>query len=84
MKTIDLTAQPLSVDELLHFASVESVMLIAQDGHEYLVEEADEFEAEATRLGQSARFMRFLEERRQEEGAIPLDEIERKLAVSSH
>lgn len=81
MKTIDLTAQPLTMEELLHFASVETVMLRAQDGHEYLVEEADAFEAEVTKLGQSARFMQFLEERRQEAGAISLDDIERKLAV---
>ncbi len=81
MKTINLAAHPVTVDELLHFARSEVVMLIAQDGHEYLVEEADEFETEVTRLGQSVRFMRFLEERRQEAGAISLEELERQLAV---
>lgn len=52
-----------------------------QDGHEYLVEEADEFEAEVTKLGQNARFMQFLAERRQEAGALTLAELERKLAM---
>ena len=63
MKTINLDKKAPSVDELLAIARREVVLLISQDGTSFVLEEADDFEREAAQLGNSEKFMKFLEER---------------------
>ncbi|MDI6794230.1 MAG: hypothetical protein QME81_15435 [bacterium] len=79
MKTIDLKDRKVSFDNLLTLAISDSLLILAKNGHEYILEEADEFEKEVMMLGQSERFMSFLEGRRKEKGTISLEEIERKM-----
>jgi hypothetical protein len=55
------------------------VLIQAPDGHEFILEEADDFEREVALLGSSETFMEFLEERSQENGTIPLEEVEKLL-----
>ena len=81
MKTVDLKQTSTTLEELLHWASLDPVLILAQNGHEFLLEEADEFDREIAVLGGSEKFMGFLEERSQEEGTIPLEEIERELGL---
>ena len=63
MKTINLDKKAPSVDELLAIARREVVLLISQDGTSFVLEETDDFEREAAQLGNSEKFMKFLEER---------------------
>ncbi len=63
MKTINLDKKAPSVDELLAIARREVVLLISHDGTRFVLEEADDFEREAAQLGNSEKFMKFLEER---------------------
>ena len=68
-----------SVEELLNWAKSDSVLIQTPDGHEFILEEADDFEHEVALLGSSETFMSFLEERSQEGGTISLDEVEKTL-----
>jgi hypothetical protein len=79
MKTLDLRQQTVTVEELLQIASADSVLIRANDGQEFYLEPADEFEREVATLGQSEKFMQFLAERSKEPGAIPLEELQREL-----
>ncbi|MBI3361338.1 MAG: hypothetical protein HY023_09530 [Chloroflexi bacterium] len=80
MRTLDLRHTTITVKELLSWAASDSVHIVAENGHEFILEEADEFEREVTLLGNSDKFMSFLEIRSQEEGSITLDELERELS----
>ena len=44
---------PPSVDELLAMARDESVLIVSRDGGSFLLEEADDFDREVARLGNS-------------------------------
>jgi hypothetical protein len=79
MKTLDLRQQTVTVEELLQIASSDSVLIRANDGQEFYLEPADEFEREVATLGQSEKFMQFLAERSSEPGAIPLEDLQREL-----
>jgi len=79
MTTLDLRQRKVTVDELLELAAAGSVRILARDGHEFILEEAGEFEKEAAQLGSSDKFMRFLKERSAEEATIPFDQIAQTL-----
>jgi hypothetical protein len=80
MITLDLRQKAISLDELLQLASSDSVLVVNQDGNEFVVETADAFDREVAELGQSTKFMTFLAERSNEKASVSLDEIERRLA----
>ncbi|NEQ64039.1 MAG: hypothetical protein F6J86_37040 [Symploca sp. SIO1B1] len=80
MRTLDLRQNPMSLEELLQVASNETVLILSDDGNEYILEAADAFEQEVAELAKSQRFMAFLAERSKEAGKTSLDEIERRLA----
>ena len=79
MITLDLRHQQITLAELFRAARAESVLIVTDDGQEYILEAADEFDREVAELGRSEKFMDFLAERRKESGRIPLEEIERHL-----
>lgn len=81
MKTIHVQNDTLSVNQLLSAAAGESVLLVSKDGKTFVLEEADEFEREVAELGQSERFMTFLQERAREQAGTPLDEIAGRLGA---
>ena len=54
-----------------------SVRILTRDGHEFILEEADELGKEVAQLGSSDKFMRFLKERSTEEATLPFDQIAR-------
>jgi hypothetical protein len=78
MRTLDLRQGQMTVAELLQAARQESVMILGEDGSEFILESADAFDREVTELGQSEKFMSFLAERSQEAGSISLDDIEKR------
>jgi PHD/YefM family antitoxin component YafN of YafNO toxin-antitoxin module len=79
MKTVNLTEESLDLAAVLDLARQEPVLLLAPDGKEFVLSEADDFEREVEILRQSPAFQRFLEERSKAQGRIPLEEIEREL-----
>jgi len=79
MITLDLREQQITLEELFRVARSESVLIVTDQGEEYILEAADEFDREVAELGRSEKFMNFLAERRKESGRIPLEEIERRL-----
>jgi hypothetical protein len=79
MITLDLRHQQLTLEELFRAARSESVLIVTDEGQEYILEAADEFDREVAELGRSEKFKDFLAERRKESGRIPLEDIERRL-----
>jgi bifunctional DNA-binding transcriptional regulator/antitoxin component of YhaV-PrlF toxin-antitoxin module len=79
MMTCDLEQHPLTLEELLQLASGDAVRVIRGDGHEFIIAPADTFEEEVARLGNSKRFMRFLEKRSKNRTGRSLEEVERDL-----
>ena len=75
MKTINLQKDSPSLRQLLTMASNESVLLVSDDGKTFILEEADQFDREVEELGNSKRFMKFLEERSKEKGVISIEQL---------
>jgi PHD/YefM family antitoxin component YafN of YafNO toxin-antitoxin module len=82
MKTIDLTNERPGLDVLIDLARHEPVLLLTQDGKEFCLAEADDFEREVEVLRSSPAFQRFLDERSACHQRIPLEEIEKELGAS--
>jgi PHD/YefM family antitoxin component YafN of YafNO toxin-antitoxin module len=81
MKTLDLRQESITLEQLLQVANTESVLILSENGNQYILENADAFEEEVTALGNSEKFMSFLAERATEKGSISLDEIEDKFLL---
>jgi hypothetical protein len=79
MITLDLRRERLTLEEVLKTARSQSVLIVTPEGEEYVLEIADDFDKEVAQLGNSEKFMQFLEERRKESGRIPLEDIEKRL-----
>jgi len=79
MKTVNLSKESPSINELLIMARSKSLLLVADDGTTYLLEEADNFDQEAAQLGNSRRFMKFLANRSKERGVISIEEFAEEL-----
>jgi len=78
MKTIDLAREDRTLAELLALAKGDSLLIRSAAGEDFLLEPADDFDREVALLGQSERFMSFLQDRSKEEGGTPLAEIRKK------
>ncbi len=72
MRLVDLNETKPSIDEILHMAKSDSVIIKSSDGVQYILEEADEFEREVATLGKSEKFMSFLKKRSEEKGGRQL------------
>ena len=88
MKMIDLSEQTIDITHILELAREGPVVLIAADGREYVIAEADDFDREVEQLRNSLAFQRFLDERsayKTNKRRIPLEvvahEIEAELAA---
>ncbi len=75
MKTIRLDKKSPSMDELLAIARREAVLIISQDGTSFVLEEADDFEREVAQLGNSEKFMKFLEKRSGEKSVTSIEQF---------
>lgn len=80
MKTVDLTHEHPSIDDLLELAAGNPVLIRKQDGQEFLLETADGFDREVAELSRSERFMSFLADRSKESGRKSLEEIDRRVS----
>ena len=79
MKSVDLRHEDLDLAQLLHLAEGRSVLVVARDGHEFILAEADDFDAEVEALRGSAGFQSFLDRRMSDETRIPIEEIEKQI-----
>ena len=80
MKTIDLTQEQPSINDLLRLAAGDPVLIRSQDGQEFLLESADAFDREVAEFSRSEQFMSFLLTGLQEPGQTSLEAVERRLA----
>jgi hypothetical protein len=60
MKTLDLRQEAITLEQLLQVANTESVLIVSENGNQYILENADAFDQEVTALGNSENFMNFL------------------------
>ena len=88
MKLINLAEQTVDITQVLELAQEGPVVLLAADGREYVLAEADDFDREVEQLRNSIAFQRFLDQRsayQTTKQRIPLDvirqEIEAELAA---
>ena len=81
MKSLDLSKQQFTVDELLRSAEGETVLIRSHDGHEFFLEAADQFEQEVAAFAASEKFLSFLAQRSQEEASLSLEDIEQRLST---
>ena len=79
MKSVDLRNENLHLSQLLRLAEEDAVLVVAQDGHEFILAEADDFDAEVEALRKSTRFQSFLDRRMSETSRIPIEEIEKEI-----
>ena len=55
------------------------MFVVASDGHEFIVAEADDFDSEADALRNSSRFQSFLDQRMKSPARIPIEDIEKEI-----
>jgi hypothetical protein len=79
MRTIDLTKENLGLGEAIEMARKGPVLVLATDGKEFFLSEADDFEREVETLRSSPVFQRFLDMRSASKAVTPLAEIEREI-----
>jgi len=77
MKTVELTQNPITVDQLLEWASLENVM-IRRNGEKFVVAMVDDFAAEVESLRNNDEFIAFLDARAKEP-KIPIAEARKRL-----
>ena len=79
MKTVNLKDETLDLETVINLARKETVVLLTPDGKEFVIAAADDFDQEVTALRNSQAFQRFLADRSQSTGRIPLEEIEAEI-----
>ncbi len=79
MRTIDLEKKELGLSQILESARLEPVLLLAENGEEFILSPADEFEAEVEALRNSRSFQAFLDERMKCKTRYPIEEIEKEI-----
>ena len=79
MRSIDLVKQWPNLSDVIQLAEKEPVLLLAPNGHQFVVTEADDFDAEVGALRNSPRFQQFLDERMRNQCRTPIEEIEREI-----
>ncbi|RKZ87281.1 MAG: hypothetical protein DRR19_13835 [Candidatus Parabeggiatoa sp. nov. 1] len=79
MKTIYIEQQTTLESSVFDVAQQEPVLLFMPDGREFILTQADNFEAEVDALRNSLSFQNFLEERSKCQVRIPIEEIEREI-----
>jgi hypothetical protein len=79
MKMVHLQEEKLDLETALTMAQQEPVMLLTEDGRQFVLAEADDFDQEVEALRKSQAFQQFLDERSRSPHRIPLEEIEAEI-----
>ena len=80
MIIIDLRKEKYTIDELLTLSTSETLMIYDKDGKHYILEETDNFEEEVEKLGNSEKFLKFLNAR-SKENTLPISSIANRLGI---
>lgn len=81
MKTVELAKRSPDLEALLDQARVEDVVVRLEDGTEFLVTAVDDFDLEIAAQIRNERLMALLDDRVQQSGALPLDEVKRRFGL---
>jgi hypothetical protein len=81
MKTIDLTTQSPSVQELLNLATEGNLILKTSDGKEFVLAEVDDFEKEIALVRQQPELMDLLDRRSKPGATLTLDQVRAELGL---
>jgi hypothetical protein len=79
MKTINLSNEKPSVRDLIEMARTEGVLLFEDNGDNFLLTLANDFETEVELLRRSHKFLSFLNQRLQSTKTIPIEQVEAEL-----
>lgn len=79
MKTINIESEKIELSQIISFAQTEPVLLMTKDGQEFIISQADDFDAEVEALRNSHSFQKFLDERMKCKVRIPIEEIEKEI-----
>ena len=79
MKVVDLSAEPISVAELLDMARSESLLVKTGKGDSFVVSPADDLAAEVELLRRNHTFLTMLDRLKEDRESIPLAEAEDQL-----
>jgi hypothetical protein len=79
MKTVDVERENPDLETVISLAREGPVLMLAADGSEFFLSEADDFDKEIESLRSSSSFQRLLDERSVSKHRIPLEEIEREI-----
>jgi hypothetical protein len=80
MKTVDLAARKLSLDQLTRMARRGAVLIRGGHGECFLMTRADDFETEVELLRRNHKFLAFLDRRFNDAKTTALEEVEARLA----
>ncbi len=79
MKTIDMGKEKFDLTDVIKIARQEPVLIVAPDGSEFCLAEADDFEKEIAALRGSQAFQKFLDQRSASAKTYALDDIEAEI-----
>ena len=79
MKTVDLSARKLSLDQLTRMARRGAVLIHRGRGESFLMTRADDFETEVELLRRNHKFLAFLDRRFNDARTTTLQEVEAHL-----
>lgn len=83
MKTITISDDSAEIRALLEQARDEDVIVRLADGSEFVLSAVDDFDIEIARTRQNEKLMALLDERAKQTQTISLDEVKRRLGLSS-
>jgi len=81
MRTINLESESVELSQVLTIARTESVLLLTNDGDEFLLSRADDFDSEVEALRNSPSFQTFLDKRMNWKTTFPIEEIEKEIEL---
>jgi hypothetical protein len=79
MKTVTITGGSAEIRALLDQARDEDVVVLMDDGSEFLLSAIDDFDHEIAQTRRNEKLMTLLDERAVQTQTIPLEEVKRRL-----
>ena len=79
MKTVKLTSQPPSAEDLLGMARSDVVLVTTVDGDSFVISTADEFDTAVQLLKRNHAFLSMLDALKAEKECVSLEEAEERL-----
>jgi hypothetical protein len=83
VRTITISKNAAEISALLEQAREEDLIVKLADGTEFVISAIDDFDIEVARTRQNEKLMTLLDERAAQTRTIPIDEVKRRLGLSS-